>query len=105
MAKQKERSELEFLRGRVRELEALVKQLQKKASRSDKRKQQLENVVDEREEEAQQEVAKTFEVEVAELKCPSCGSKEFCQVLIGNRNLEMCDSCGHRKTVVVRETV
>jgi hypothetical protein len=97
MAKSKTRTETEFLRGKVRELESEVKKLRKVASRNYKKAQQLENVVDERKDEEFAEIEAKFEPTMP--RCPEClSNKDFEIVPLGAREMHLCNDCGYRKT-------
>ena len=97
MAKTKDRSETEFLRGRVRELESEVKQLKRIANRTLKKVRQYESIMGEQE--SNEDVEKQFPT--APATCPECNSK-LDIFIIGVRELRMCTSCSYRKTVKVK---
>lgn len=94
MSKTKERSELEYYRGLVKELKSENKNLKKRLSRKEKREHLLEDV-----ELQQAELHMEEEAEEAhqanKLECPKCSS-ELDIVDLGARQLVTCTSCEYR---------
>jgi hypothetical protein len=93
--KQKERSEVEYLRSIVREQKSEIRNLKKQLSQKSKRVQNLEeNSLDVAEYELEKE-SEQFEQPVA--GCPNCRAPLIVSDL-GVRILETC-KCGYRKAV------
>lgn len=96
MTKKKSHSEIEFLRGEVRQLKAEIKRLKKDTSRKDKREHLYEDLEDlQAESLMQEEVEERGEV-FKNLKCPNC--KEALDVINegGKIIIYICPDCKYR---------
>jgi hypothetical protein len=97
MAKSKDRSEVEYLRGLVKDLKSQVRNLKKEVSRSSKRQhreQDLEEIVKEI------QFTETQEAEQAKgVTCPNKCKAPMEAADLGIRTIHTCTSCGHRITV------
>jgi flagellar biosynthesis/type III secretory pathway chaperone len=87
-------SEVEELRGILREKEKLIKQLLKRLGQSRKQAERLESLVPE--ESFIDDFRPIVEVVNKDL-CPNCG-KDIKPIDLGNRKLLNCNNCGYRKT-------
>jgi predicted nuclease with TOPRIM domain len=96
MTRSKDRSEVEYLRGRVKELQSENRNLKKQLSRKEKREHQYEDLEEKLKEVELEEETEVFQ-EAARIKCPKCKG-EIGQVAIGTRLLLKCESCGHRES-------
>lgn len=97
MAKQKEKSELEHLRGELRKLRSENRNLKKRIGRLDKRSHDL----DEREEQIQEFELESEKFELTTTvnlkdKCPKCVGK-LKATDIGPRIIRNCDTCKYRE--------
>lgn len=81
-------SELEFLRGEVKRLKKLVRQLQKNAHIYNNIKDLVEDPPDEEDE---------------KIICNECGKGEVKILDLGNRQVITCTICDHRKVINVKE--
>jgi archaellum component FlaC len=88
----KTRSEVEHLRGRVRELEKLVRSLQQQVRQYEK----YEQVVGQDEEQAT-DTEDTFPSH--KIKCDSCGKGALDEYEIMGRVIGTCNVCGERKKI------
>jgi len=92
MAKKAGSSELEYLRGKIRSQEKLIKQMTKRLGRAGKEYSKLAANVD----------IQPDKVEVEEpeekIKCPIC-SKRIIVIELGNRIFYNCKSCDYRKAL------
>ena len=93
MARTRTKNDLEYFKGRVRELEKENKHLKRSVSRNDKRNQQMENTSVEEVEEVE-EIEKATQVVLP--KCKDCYSTSFREVNLGIRILNICNKCGTR---------
>lgn len=93
MAKKRERSETEFLRGLVRELKSELRHLKRKNNSNNKKLRGFEQLVGDPEEDAI-----VFETKLPDrLKCPDCGEQvEVVDLFV--RELHLCTGCDFRKT-------
>ena len=90
MARTRTKNDLEYFKGRVRELEKENKHLKRSVSRNDKRNQQMENTSVEEVEEVKEAT------QVVLPKCKACDSTSFREVDLGIRILNICNNCGTR---------
>jgi len=97
MAKQKERSEAEFWKGKARELESEVKKLKKTNGRSAKKAKRLENLV-ENFTSPDEEMIETFPVRNTKVRCPECSSDDYEVVDLILKDLHRCFACNYHKT-------
>lgn len=97
MTKSKDKNEVEYLRGLVKQLKSENRNLKKQVGRSEKRKA----IVDQMEQDAQEHLME-IETERVEIKekdsCPDCG-KSVDKTDLGVRWLIMCDHCGFRRSI------
>ena len=98
MAKQKDSSELEHLRGELRKLKSENRNLKKQLSRYEKRVRNYENTIGEREEEELEAITPQFEQETH--RCPNCQAK-IEPAHLGVRILLRCQ-CGYHRSVKVQ---
>lgn len=92
MAKKKERSETEYLRGVIKNQRSIIKHLQKEVGRSKKRQQQDELMAEELLEDEFQE-----QDMISDNKCPECGKGTLETVDLKVRKMTVCNSCNYRK--------
>lgn len=94
MAKNKERSELEYLRALNRELKSEIRHLKKKAGRSNKKVKQYEATV-ELQADPEPEITEEH-FQILKPRCPECqGELDIVDLVI--KELAQCE-CGYRKT-------
>ena len=96
MTKPKTKSEVEYLRGIVRELRSENKHLKKMVSRGNKELSRLETQVTESEDEDDQDTSIT--VHDPKTACPVCGKGEMIKTDIGVKWLFTYSDCKHRRT-------
>lgn len=87
--KNKERSELEYFRGKIKRLETENRQLKKRVNSLDKREHYYDCKLDEVEEEAEE----TPQLE----KCKECGKGEIKVLDLKHIVIETCTICDYRK--------
>lgn len=92
MAKKREKSEVEYLRGIVKNQRSIIKHLQKEVSRGKKRQHQEELIA----EELLEDEFKEQEI-IATNSCPECFKGKIETVDLGARKMTICDSCKFRK--------
>lgn len=89
-AKRKERNELEYYKGKLRELKSQVRNLKKSDSRNKKKLNSYDQFYNE------DVIEEDFIIEKKN-RCPDCTS--FVEVIpLGNRDLWLCEACGFQKT-------
>lgn len=96
MSKKRDRSEVEHLRGVVKNQRSLIKHLKKEVGRSQKREHRVEDLEEILAEEMLEEQHQEKEY-VKDDKCPQCKTKVEL-VDLGPKKLIICQSCGYRKT-------
>ena len=97
MAKKRERSEVEWLRGEVKKLRAVVKHYKKELGRVSKRErnyEELEELVQEQELEVEEEAKPQ-----AKGGCSKCQSFEVTLADLGAKVYRFCSGCGHREKI------
>lgn len=87
--RQKEKSEIELLRGKVRKLESTCRRLRKENNALKKRMHFTENVID--------EVAEDIEPKAE--TCQNCGKGELAVVDLVHVLIESCNLCEYRKRI------
>lgn len=96
MAKSKDRSEIEYMRGLIKNLKAEVRNLKKQVARHNKRAHQYEDL---EERQAEVEVADLYTTTVtSKIICKSCSSDKMEEVSLGVKKLIVCRDCGKRET-------
>ena len=93
MTKSKDKSEVEHLRGLVRELKSKNRNLEKELSRKGKREHRCENL-EERERESYLEESSENQVIPNKNICPECSERPLQYIDIGIRYLISCEKCG-----------
>lgn len=96
MTKNKERSEVEHLRGVVKSQRATIKQLQKEVTRLTKREHLHEDLELKLAEQLVEEEVEETKVMLKREKCPECGD-EIEVTPLGAKKLFTCTSCKYRK--------
>ena len=97
MAKSKDRSEVEHLRGLVRELKSELRHLKKTMARKQKREHLLEDVESREAELFLQEEMEEKKTVAQTERCPKCKSK--IDVIDGAKlKVYICSDCGYRKS-------
>ncbi len=95
MTKKRERSEVEQLRGVIRNQRSIIKNLKKEISRVTKRESRTEDLEEILAEEMLEQDQEDIQY-IKEDKCPQCkGRVEV--VTLGPKKLVICDGCGYRK--------
>ena len=100
MAKTKDRSELEHLRGIIRDLEKQNRQLRSKLKQYEKSKHIYHDVITDYKDILEKDVE--LEKEAPKKKtyyCEKCHSGIMEQFEILNKTIGTCNSCGHRKRI------
>lgn len=97
MAKKRERSSEEYLRGIVKQQRSLIKHLKKEAGRSTKRAHQYHDLEDRLSEEMIEQETQIEQEFVKEEKCPNCKGK-LEVITLGPKTLVICKDCKYRKT-------
>lgn len=95
MAKARDRSEVEFLRGEVRKLRSAIKHYKKELGRATKRSrdyEELESVVQE-----QELAVEEIRLAVASPSCSKCQSSSVTMADLGAKVYKFCSNCGHRE--------
>lgn len=87
MAKSKHAKDEEFFRGKIRELEALVKALKRRIRQLEKQQHLYDNKDDEIEEKAPSRQIDW---------CPMCSKAEVEEFTVANRIFKRCNLCGYR---------
>lgn len=95
MAKNKDRTEIEYLRGIIKKLEAENRRLKKVSGANTKKLANLDDIEDDVEEEQKQEVK--IKNLFQEQQCPEC-NRTLEVIELGARKMHTC-ACGYRKTV------
>lgn len=95
MAKQKERSEVEFLRSENKNLKSQVKHLQKEISRLSKRHNRAEDLEKELSEHYLKEEVQNKEI-IEKVCCSNCNKGELNLLDLGIRKYTVCSNCGKR---------
>lgn len=90
--KQKERSEVEYLRGKVKKLESTNRRLRKELRSLKKRAHMYEDIVE--------DVATS--VEESKDICTECGKGEITVHDFVHIIVKSCDTCGHKKKIKPR---
>ena len=85
--KQRERSEVEHLRGKIRELESENRQLRKRLKRLDKQSHLYEDIID----------AVAEEIEVPSNNCEKCKNGVLQTVDLKYARFVVCQTCKERK--------
>lgn len=98
MSKQKEKSELEYLRSENRKLKSMNKNLKKQLSRTNKRSDLYHDLEDKIAEDLIQEELNEKEL-IKNDQCPSCFKGTLETLKLGAKKLALCDSCTYRKLV------
>ena len=97
MAKVKDRSETEMLRGENKKLRSEIRQLRKILGRFQKQAHRVEELED-----LFENIDLFEEQQVKEIKeiftCPLCSKGNLIKTNLGNRKLITCDSCKFRRT-------
>lgn len=83
-------SEIEFYKGKVKELEKLNKALRRRLRQLEKRSHQYENIPDESE-----EIIQIIETDM----CPNCGKSKLGILDLNIRKFNVCTLCGFRKVI------
>lgn len=92
MSKSKSKSEVEHLRGLVREMKSQLRNVKKRNKRSEKRIKGYQQLVDASQEEVNEEIF----VE-KKTRCPECNA--YVDIIdLQIKDLWMCDACGARGT-------
>lgn len=97
MAKPKDRSEVEFLRGEVKKLRSALKHYKKELSRANKRSrdyQELEELVQDQELEIEEQTKL-----VPSGGCSKCQSDKVTLADLGAKVYRFCSNCGHREKI------
>jgi hypothetical protein len=95
MAKNKDRSEIEMIRGENRKLRSQVRHLEKevsKLSRNNKKIEDLEEIIQEDIQLAQHEVSNVR-------SCKKCASPKVVPLDLGVKTFLMCTNCKHREQI------
>lgn len=88
MSRSKERNKDEYYRGKIRELEATVRRLQRQLRSAEKQHlyvSDLESVIEE-------------EISIKSKKCPQCHTGVIQEIDLGIKTLDKCNSCDYKKT-------
>jgi ribosomal protein L37AE/L43A len=91
MAKKKSRSEVEYLRGLIRQQLKEIKKLKKQNNRNTKRKVAIDSWEVPEQEEQPKVLAKN--------KCPKCNSEDVKTLNLGIKKILVCNECNFRKTI------
>lgn len=99
MAKNKERSEVEFLRGQNKALRTEIRQLKRDLARHQKRQHELEDREEELQEMFEEQTVSEMPHEVqTKTACLKCGSGGLETIDLGIRTIIKCTNCGNRET-------
>jgi alpha-acetolactate decarboxylase len=94
MAKSKDRSEVETLKGIIRSQKSEIRKLKKELSRKQKREFRYEDL-----EEKLEEIYLEKEESKSEIKCVKCKSNKINISDLGIRILHICENCGNRESI------
>lgn len=97
MAKKRDRSEVEWLRGEVKKLRSMVKHYKKEAARAGKRErsyEELEAVIQE-----QEEAVEEIKHATTSVSCFKCQSNSVTIADLGAKVYKFCSNCGHREKI------
>lgn len=99
MPKNKERSETEYYKSLIRELQKENKQLKRQLTHHEKRKHRHDEVINDYEELLTQYVPIEETSSKRKSKCSECGKGDLEEFEILNKVYGTCNSCGLRKRI------
>lgn len=97
MPKKRDKSELEYYRGKCRELEKRIRQLEKQLTSYEKNKHIYNDVIHDYEEIIAQQVEVEELTTKKKQKCPECFKGDLDEFEIMNKVFGTCNSCSFRK--------